>query len=321
MINGLVWVSLQRFLSCSMHQHDSDEGHVHMVHMPDVNRAFLAGIVLNSVFVLIEFIAGFYTNSLALMSDAGHNLGDVAGLALALFAYRISKAKPTSSFTYGYSKSTILASLLNAIILLVAVGGIGLEAVKRIMHPEASEGHTIAIVAGIGIVINTVSALLFFREKEKDLNIKGAYLHLMADALVSVGVVITGVLISFTGVQWLDPLVSLIIMAVILVSTWGLLREGLKLSLDAAPGNIDIDAIRKTALSVPGVRDIHHIHVWALGTTQNAMTAHLVVDVSLGFEAIEKIKERLKHELSHVNIHHATLETEAVICEDSAHGS
>lgn len=302
-----------------MHQHDSDETYFHMVHMPTVNKAFWIGIVLNSAFVLIEFIAGFYTNSLALMSDAGHNLGDVAGLALALFAYKISKAKPNSHFTYGYSKSTILASLLNAIILLIAVGSIGLEAVKRMIHPEESEGITIAIVAGIGIVINSVSALLFFKEKERDLNVKGAYLHLMADALVSVGVVVTGILISFTGIKWLDPFVSLIIMAVILYSTWGLLRDSLKLSLDATPVNIDMGSIKKTALAITGVLDIHHIHVWALSTTQNALTAHLLIDETFTPEQVERIKERLKHDLMHVNIHHATLETEQVICEDSTH--
>lgn len=302
-----------------MHTHDSDEAHFHMVNMPHVNKAFWAGIVLNSVFVLIEFVAGFYTNSLALMSDAGHNLGDVAGLALALFAYKISKAKPNSSFTYGYSKSTILASLLNAIILLIAVGGIGLEAVRRIIHPVDSQGNIIAVVAGIGIIINTASALLFLREKERDLNAKGAYLHLMADALVSVGVVITGILISYTGIRWLDPFVSLIIMAVILLSTWGLLRESLKLSMDAKPVNIDLESIKKAALKIPGVQDIHHIHVWALSTTQNAMTAHLVLDETLSNDAVENIKSQLKHELVHVNIQHATLETEQAICEDSTH--
>jgi len=289
------------------------EDHAHHHHSPvlrNVSRAFVAGIVLNFIFVIIEFATGFSTNSLALLSDAGHNLSDVATLGLSLFAFEMARKKPTEKYTYGYNKSTILASLANAVILLIAVGSIGWEAIQRFIHPQASVGKTISIVAGIGIVINAASALFFFREKDNDLNVKGAYLHLVVDALVSAGVVVAGLIISYTGFTWIDPLISLVIMAVVIISTWGLLTESLRLSLDAVPAGIDIPKVKEEILKTKGVADVYHIHVWAMSTTKNAITVHLVLEKNLDHAQTSALKKTIKHALEHLNIQHATLETE-----------
>lgn len=290
--------------------HDHTKHHHHNVTVNTVSKAFIVGIILNSVFVILEFVAGFLTNSLALLSDAGHNLSDVATLALSLFAFQMTKQKPTSKYTYGFNKGTIIVSLVNAVILFIAVGSIGWEAIHRFFNPQETKGNLISIVAGVGIVINTVSAIMFFRDKDKDLNVKGAYLHLALDALVSVGVVIAGIIIMYTGYKWIDPLISLIIMGVIIYSTWGLLTESLKLSLDAVPSNVDIEKIKAEVVKVNGVLDLQHIHVWAMSTTRNAMTAHLILAKSLSDKEVEDIKNEVKHMLEHLNIHHATLETE-----------
>jgi len=295
------------------------EEHHHHHHSPviaTISKAFWIGIILNSAFVLVEFVAGFYYNSLALLSDAGHNLSDVASLGLSLLAFRLAKSKATERFTYGYHKSTILASLVNAVILFIAVGSIGWEAIQRFLHPVETQGGVIAIVAGIGIVINSVSAFFFFRNKDKDLNVKSAYLHLAVDAFVSAGVVVAGVLISYTGLKWIDPLISLVIMAVVIYSTWSLLTESLRLSLDAVPENIDTEKIKIQMLKTEGVKDIHHIHIWAISTTRNAMTAHLILKNDLTEKQIANLKSNLKHELEHLNIQHATLETESQNCHD-----
>ncbi|HWY10057.1 MAG TPA: cation diffusion facilitator family transporter, partial [Bacteroidia bacterium] len=201
-------------------------------------------------------------------------------------------------------------------ILFIAVGSIGWEAIQRFITPEETKGNVISIVAGIGIVVNTISALMFFRNKDKDLNSKGAYLHLALDALVSVGVVIAGIIITYTGIKWIDPLISLIIMGVVIYSTWGLLTESLKLSLDAVPSNIDLEKIKLETLKIKGVTDIHHIHIWAMSTTKNAMTAHLMLEENLHEKEIADIKHKIKHELEHLNIQHATLETESKICSE-----
>lgn len=289
------------------HEHHS---HNHTVEITHLNRAFIAGIVLNSLFVIIEVIAGFATNSLALLTDAGHNLSDVAALALSLIAFRLTKVKPNEHFTYGYSKTTILVALVNSVILLIAIGGIGYEAFHRFFKPEPMQGTTMAIVAAVGIVINVVSAFLFFREKDKDLNVKGAYLHLAADALVSLGVVVAGVIIIFTNWFWLDSVVSIVIMLVILFGTWNLLSDSLRLSLDAVPRNVDLEKVKDEVMKIKGVNDMHHIHVWALSTTVNAMTAHLIINETLSSSEEYRLKETVKHELLHLNIQHATLETE-----------
>jgi cobalt-zinc-cadmium efflux system protein len=299
-----------------MHDHHHHHDHSHHVDVTRASKSLVIGILLNILFVIVEFSAGFYSNSMALLSDAGHNLSDVASLALALLAFKLIQFKPTQKFTYGYRKASILISLLNAVILLLAVGSIGYESIHRFINPEPVQSNVIMIVAATGIVINFISALLFFRDREKDLNLKGAYLHLMIDALVSVGVVVGGIVIYYTSWLWVDPLISVVVMIIILASTWGLLRDSLSLSMDAVPSNIKIERIREEALKLVGVKDIHHIHVWAMSTAENALTAHLVISDSVSREETSKLKNKFKHSLEHLGIQHATLETEVEECKD-----
>jgi cobalt-zinc-cadmium efflux system protein len=295
------------------HNHSHAHGfghHHHPVNLKQVNRAFVIGIVLNFLFVIIEVIVGLSIRSLSLLSDAGHNLADVASLAMALVAIRLLRVKPNENYTYGYKKTTILVALLNAAILLLSLGAIGYEAVHRLMDPQPLPGKTISIVAAIGIGINAVTAMLFFRNKESDLNVRGAFLHLLSDAIVSAGLVIGGFVIFYTHQYWIDPVLSLVVAVIILFSTWQLLRDSLRLSLDGVPAGIEIKKIRESIAAMKDVKDFHHIHVWAISTTENALTAHLVVDRNSEMEAIEKLKHQIKHELLHKNIQHATLEIE-----------
>ena len=276
------------------------------------NTAFIVGILLNFIFVVIEAIVGFFIHSLSLLSDAAHNLADVGTLALSLLAFRLLKVKSNDQFTYGYRKTSILVALFNSVVLLVSIGGIAFEAVHKSFVPQAEPlpGITIAIVAGIGIVINSITALLFFREREKDINIKSAYLHLLSDALVSAGIVAGGIMIYFTNWFWIDNALSIVIAIIILFSTWQLLKASLRLSLDGVPENIHLDEIKSMAMKMEGVIDIHHIHVWAISSTENAMTAHLVLAEGLSNEQVQKIKHSFKHEWEHKNIQHITIETE-----------
>lgn len=290
--------------------HDHHHHHDHSPVLTHLNRAFYVGIGLNLLFVIIEAGVGFYIHSLSLLSDAGHNLADVASLALSLLAYRLIKVKPNEKYTYGYRKTTILVALFNAVVLLMAIGAIGYEAIHRFMDPEPLPGMTISIVAGIGIVINTVTALMFFRDKDKDINVKSAYLHLLADALVSFALVVGGIVIYYTAWYWVDPVLCVIVAIVIIFSTWGLLRSSLRLSLDGVPENVDMAGIKAGILKVQGVKDIHHIHIWALGTTTNALTAHIVVSGMIDMTGLEQLKKTIKHELEHLQIQHATLEFE-----------
>ncbi len=276
----------------------------------NIDRAFLIGITLNALFVLIEVIAGFYINSLSLLSDAGHNLADVASLALSLIAFRLLKVKPNKKYTYGYRKTTILVALLNAVVLLVSIGAISFEAFHRLFKPEPLPGGVIAAVAGIGIIINGFTALMFLKDKENDINIKSAYLHLMSDAVVSLGLVAGGIIIFYTKLYWVDPLLSIAIAIVILFGTWKLLRESLRLTLDGVPRGINMKDVADCASKVSGIEEIHHIHVWALSTTENALTAHLVLANEIDIKEESAIKDKLKHELEHLNISHVTLETE-----------
>jgi cobalt-zinc-cadmium efflux system protein len=276
----------------------------------NIDRAFLIGITLNALFVLIEIIAGFYINSLSLLSDAGHNLADVASLALSLIAFRLLRVKPNKKYTYGYRKTTILVALLNAVVLLVSIGAISFEAFHRLFQPEPLPGGVIAVVAGIGIIINGVTALMFLKDKENDINIKSAYLHLMSDAVVSIGLVAGGIVIFYTKLYWVDPLLSIAIAIVILFGTWKLLRESLRLTLDGVPRGINMKDVTDCASKVSGIEEIHHIHVWALSTTENALTAHLVLANEIDIKEESDIKDKLKHELEHLNISHVTLETE-----------
>ncbi|MBA2251002.1 MAG: cation transporter [Chitinophagaceae bacterium] len=286
--------------------HNHDHNHSQITSAP--NKAFVIGIFLNLGYVVVEAVIGISTNSLALLTDAGHNLGDVAGLAISLLAFRLAKVRSSESYTYGYKKTTILAALLNAVILLVTVGVLGFEAIRRLHDPVPVQGGTIAWVAALGIAINGISAFLFFRNKDKELNARGAYLHLAADAVVSLSVVIAGVLIFYTHAYWLDPVISLVVLIVILSSTWSLLTDSFRLSVDAVPKEIDHNKIIAVIKNTNGVEDVHHVHIWAMSTMENALTAHLVLKNDLSFAEKIKIITEVKHQLLHNNIHHATLE-------------
>jgi len=293
-----------------------DHGHHHAHSHADVvetnRRAFIIGIVLNLAFVLAEVIAGIVYNSIALLTDAGHNLGDVVTLALSLVAFWMSNKKSTSRYTYGFKKTTVLAALANAVVLLIAIGVLGVESVSRLFHPEPLRGDVVAWVAAVGIMINFISALLFYRQKEKELNARSAYLHLLADAVVSLGVVVTGIIISYTNLYWLDPAIGIVIMIVILFSTWRLLKDSFQLSMDAVPSGIELNDVKKIILRIEHVQQVRHVHVWALSTTQNALTAHVVLDGNLGFEEKLKVIEKIKHELTHHDIDHSTIELDSV---------
>lgn len=293
------------------HEHHHDHAHHHH-EITNLNKAFIIGIVLNAGFVVAEFTAGFWYNSLGLISDAGHNLGDVASLVLAMLAFRLAKVHPSANYTYGYKKSTVLVSLLNAVILLVAVGFILTESIEKLFHPRPVDGDAVAWVAGAGVVINAITAWLFMKDKERDLNVKGAYLHMAADALVSVGVVVSGIIIMHTGWYIIDPLIGIAIAIIIVVSTWGLLRDSLRLSLDGVPSGISYDQIGEIISHTPGVQSFHHMHIWALSTTENALTVHIV---SQNLEDMEALKCKLKDELREAGISHATLEFEHLECE------
>lgn len=288
-----------------IHSHEHHDHHHHEIN--SLNKAFIIGITLNLIFVVAEFIAGFWFNSLGLLSDAGHNLGDVASLVLAMLAFRLAKVHPTSSYTYGYKKSTVLVSLLNAVILLVAVGIIIAESISKLLNPQPVAGDAIAWVAGIGVVINGVTAWLFMKDKEKDLNVKGAYLHMAADALVSIGVVASGLLIARTGWYIVDPIIGLIIAVIIVYSTWGLLRDSIRLSLDGVPSGTNPEEIARLIDSVSGVKNVHHLHIWAISTTETALTAHVLINNAL---TMESIKQEIKEKLHSSGIGHATLEFE-----------
>ena len=281
--------------------------HEHNHRVTSLNKAFIIGIVLNISFVIVEFGVGFYYDSLGLLSDAGHNLGDVASLILAMLAFRLEKVHPNSRYTYGSKKSTILVSLLNAVILLVAVGIIIAESTDKLFHPVSVDGSAIAWTAGVGVVVNALTAWLFMKDKDKDLNVKGAYLHMAADALVSVGVVASGIIIMYTGWSIIDPIIGLGIAVIIIVSTWGLLHDSLRLSLDGVPVGIDTQQIQQLILEQLGVESCHHLHIWAISTTETALTAHVVVD---DIAKMEEIKHRIKEALEAAGIHHATLEIE-----------
>jgi len=292
------------------HSHSHHHDHSHTVAPEHVNRAFVAGIALNFLFVIIEAAVGLYIGSLSLLSDAGHNLADVGTLGLSLLAFRLLKVRSNKKFTYGYRKTTVLAALFNAFILLVSIGAIIYESAHRLFHPEPLPGKTIAIVAGIGIVVNFSTAILFLKGKEKDINVKSAYMHLMADALVSAAMVIGGIIISFTNWFWLDPVLGIGVAVVILVGTWRLMQDSLRLSLDGVPRDINLEEVKEAALKVKGVKGVHHVHVWAMSTTENAMTAHFILENGVTPEKEREIKHELRHQMEHMHINHLTAETE-----------
>ncbi len=291
----------------SDHEHEHHHHHHELSADAVKGRAFLFGIVLNTLFVIGEFTAGFLFQSMGLLADAGHNLGDVSGLLISLAAFLLARKRYCQNYTYGFRKSTIWASLLNAAILLIAVGVIMTECIRKFLSPAEVGGWPIIITAGIGVVINGLTAFLFIREKEHDLNVKGAYLHMLADTLVSVGVVLSGVLILWTGWNIVDPLIGLVIAVVILFSTWGLLKESVRLAMDGVPEGIQVDDIREHLLEDPNVKAIHHLHIWPISTTENALTAHVVLN---DLEQLDATRARLHEELAEHGISHATLEFE-----------
>lgn len=274
----------------------------------DYNRAFALGVALNVAFVAIEAGWGFVAGSLALIADAGHNLSDVLSLLLAWGASILAGRPPTARRTYGFRRATILASLLSGLLLLVALGAIVWEAIGRLNAPVAVNGMTVMIVAGIGVVINTATALMFVSGRKHDLNIKGAYLHMAADASVSLGVVIGGLTMLWTGWTWLDPVLSLLIAAVILLGTWGLVTESLDLAVDAVPRHIDPDRVKDYLAGMPGVAELHDLHIWGMSTTEVALTAHLVMPESPGGDGfLHKVSQELHDRFG---IEHATIQIE-----------
>ncbi len=280
-----------------------------------MRRILWISIALNMLFVLVEAVVGVWQNSLSLLSDAGHNLSDVFSLALVLVGLHLVKAASNKHYTYGYKKSTVLISLCNAVLLLVAVGVIIAESVHKLQSPVATNGAAISWTAGAGILVNGITTLLLMRGGRQDLNIRGAFLHMAADTLVSVGVVISGVIIAFTGWFVIDPVISIVIACVILFSTWDLLHDSLRLILDGVPEEVDAEEIERLMRGTPHVADVHHIHIWALSTTQNALTAHVVVDETA--HAAE-VRHAIKHSLAEHGISHATIETETPdsLCEE-----
>ena len=283
-----------------------DHRHTHSA--PDYGRAFAVGIALNLGFVLAEAVFGLRAHSLALLSDAGHNLSDVLGLLLAWGASHLSQRKPSARRTYGLRRSSILVALANAILLLLAVGGIAWEALRRFGHPEAVAGTTVIWVAAVGVVVNAVTALLFIAGRKTDLNIRGAFLHMAADAVVSLGVVVAGFAILRTGWLWLDPVVSLVISAAITAGTWGLLRESLDLAMDAVPAGIEPRDVEVYLRAVAGVIAVHDLHIWGMSTTETALTAHIVVPSGvLGDDFLAQIGRELHDRFA---IEHTTLQLE-----------
>ncbi len=300
------------------HQSQTQNHHHHHHHAAptqSLNGIFILSIILNGLFVLIEAGVGLWQNSLSLLSDAGHNLSDVFSLLLVLIAFRLAKVQRNERYTYGYRKSTILISLLNAVILLVAVGAIVIESIHKFSEPTEVNGIAVSWTAGVGILINGATALLLMRGQKNDLNVRGAFLHMAADTLVSIGVVISGIIIYYTGWTVVDPIVSLIIAAVILVSTWELLSDSLRLAVDGIPDGVELQEIEQLLNAEEHVKGTHHIHVWAISTTETALTAHVVID---DLSCWPQISEGIKHTLIEHGISHATLEpeTEEHQCQD-----
>ena len=272
-----------------------------------MNGIFVFCIALNLLFVGVEALVGLTQNSLSLLSDAGHNLNDVFSLVLVLIAFHLAKVRSGAHYTYGLKKSTVLISLVNAVLLLVAIGGIVIESIHKFSEPADVNGMAVTWTAGVGILINGLTVVLLMRGLKSDINVRGAFLHMVADTLVSVGVVISGIIITWTGWNVVDPIVSLIIAFIILLSTWSLLSSSLRLIVDGTPEGIEPDEIQQLLANEEHVNEVHHLHIWAISTTDNALTAHVVIDA---LEQMEEVKGRLKHLLKENGIGHSTLEFE-----------
>ena len=290
------------------HEHSHDHHHHHHAHaIEKLSTIYVVAVVLNLAFVVVEVIAGFIGHSLGLLSDAGHNLSDVFSLLLAMIALKLASSHATKRFTYGYRKASVLISLLNAIILLVAVGAIMVESVNKFMHPAEVNGSIIIWTAAVGIVVNGATAWVLSRQQQHDINTRGAFLHMLADTLVSVGVVVSGIVIKYTGWVVIDPIIGLVVAVVILVSTWSLLSESLRMSTDAVPEGFDVDEITHKVEEQEGVLNVHHVHIWPISTTETALTAHVVIPES---SMLEEVTDRVKELLDGLGIHHSTLELE-----------
>ena len=303
----------------SHEHHHHDHGHAHHHHhahaIEKLSTIYIVAVALNLAFVIVEAVAGVIGNSIGLLSDAGHNLSDVFSLLLAMIALKLATSHASKRFTYGHRKASVLISLLNAIILLIAVGAIVVESVRKFMHPADVNGSLIIWTAAVGIVINGVTAWVLSRQQQHDINTRGAFLHMLADTLVSVGVVVSGVVINLTGWTLIDPIIGLVIAVVILFSTWSLLSESLRMSTDAVPEGFDVDDIKKKIEQQEGVLNVHHVHIWPISTTETALTAHVVIpDSSL----LEEVTDRVKQLLDGLGIHHSTieLETRSSHCHD-----
>jgi len=286
----------------------------------DFGRVFLVGIALNAAYIAVEIVAGVLSGSMALLADAGHNMADVLGLVLAWVAAILAKRTSTERRTYGWKRSTILAALFNALLLLVGVGGVVWESLVRLGQPDHVEGGVVAWVAGLGILVNGFTAWLFLSGQKKDLNVRGAFLHMAADTVVSLGVMLSGIAILLTGWVALDPIVSLLVAGLILVTTWGLFREAISLSMDAVPESIDLKEVVEYLRNCPSVSQVHHVHIWGLSTTETALTAHLVRSESLVDNAfLEETRKELQRRFG---IGHATFQIEAAKgCSESGQPS
>jgi len=283
--------------------------HRHDHRVADFSRQFAAGIALNVGFVIVEVVYGFSANSMALLADAGHNLSDALGLIIAWAGAMMVRVSPSPRFSYGLKKASILSALINSLFLIVAVGAIGSEAIRRLFHPSTTEGRIVIIVAAAGILVNGITAWLFARGREDDINIRGAFLHMATDALVSAAVVFSGCVILWTGQQWVDPVMSLAVAVVILWSSVGLLKESVGMSLMGVPSGIDINEVQNALGALGGVEEVHDLHVWPLSTTETALTAHLVLPEGSTDELLRRARTML-HDL--FKIHHCTLQVERV---------
>ena len=285
-----------------------EHNHNHTITSPnDINRSFILGIILNVIYVIIEIIYGWQNNSTSLLSDAAHNVGDISGLLLAFLAFKLQVVKPSKLFSYGFKKGSIVTSFINSILLAFAIGAIAWEGVHKVMNPSPLSGTVIMWVALVGVVINFISAMLFKKNQKEDINIKAAYWHLMADALVSLGVVASGIVIHYFHWYALDGITAIIIAVVVLFSTWGLFKDSAIAILDGVPASVDAAEIAAHLLEVKGVLNIHHLHIWGISTNENALTAHIQIE---DVNQLPRIKKALKEELEEHNIKHSTLEFE-----------
>ena len=298
-----------------MADHAHSHAHAHAHAPADYGRAFAIGIALNLAFVAAETVFGFIANSMSLLADAGHNLSDVLGLVVAWAGAIMAKRAASPRFTYGFKKAPILAALANSLFLLIAVGAIGAEAIRRLFHPSVTEGRTVIIVAAIGIIVNGVTALMFARGREHDINIRGAYLHMAADAAVSAAVVFAGLVIVWTGQQWVDAVMSLAVAVVILWGTIGLLKESVWMTLAGVPAGIDVDVVESELAGLDGVETVHDLHIWPLSTTETALTAHLVAPDIASTDELLLAARKMLHDRFHIE--HCTIQVERTHLEDA----